>query len=316
MSAIGYVMQDRAGVYVWTSEWSGHLTRFLKKRMRTIADAAIRFAETVRIAVKSEKENSVSVSKEEVNRQAERMLTDYGNSILRLAYTYLHNYSDAEEVVQDTLIQFLRTAPQLMGTEHEKAWLLHVAANLSKNRIAYNKVRAADELSETLAAGLVVLIAACAVMPAVLTKNGDQNPDQTPDENVQVTWDYQEYDSAQALSAQMGYEVSDLKALPFEPQTVVYASIGTDLAQIEYETGDISVCYRKSPGTEENSGDYNQYEKLDTVSAGDCQVELRGSEDGYVLAVWTDGAYAYSLSFSQAQPKDVWMRLLEENQWN
>lgn len=153
MSAIGYyVMRDRVGVYVWTPGWSGQLTRFLKNRMRTIADTAIRFAETVRTAVKVEKENSVSVRKEEVNRQAERMLTEYGNSILRLAYTYLHNYSDAEEVVQDTLIQFLRTTPQLTGTEHEKAWLLHVAANLSKNRIAYNKVRAADELSETLAA--------------------------------------------------------------------------------------------------------------------------------------------------------------------
>lgn len=151
MSAIGYVMRDRVGVYVWTRGWSGRLTRFLKNRMRTIADTAIRFAKTVRTAVKVEKEYSVSVSKEEVNRQAERMLTEYGNSILRLAYTYLHNYSDAEEVVQDTLIQFLRTTPQLTGTEHEKAWLLHVAANLSKNRIAYNKVRAADELSETLA---------------------------------------------------------------------------------------------------------------------------------------------------------------------
>ena len=152
MSAIGYVMQDRVGVCVGTPEWSGRLTRLLKSRMRMIADAAIRFAETVSTAVKREKENSVSVSKEEVNRRAERMLTEYGNSILRLAYTYLHNYSDAEEVVQDTLIQFLRTAPQLTGTEHEKAWLLHVAANLSKNRIAYNKVRAADELSETLVA--------------------------------------------------------------------------------------------------------------------------------------------------------------------
>lgn len=152
MSAIGYVMRDRVGVYVRTLGWSGHLTRFLKNRMRMIADTAIRFAEMVRTAVKVEKENSVSVRKEEVNRQAERMLTEYGNSILRLAYTYLHNYSDAEEVVQDTLIQFLRTTPQLTGTEHEKAWLLHVAANLSKNRIAYNKVRAADELSETLAA--------------------------------------------------------------------------------------------------------------------------------------------------------------------
>ena len=167
-----------------------------------------------------------------------------------------------------------------------------------------------------MAAGLIVLIAACAVLPNVLTKNGDQNQDQTPEDDTQATWDYQEYDSAQALSEKLGYEVSDIQGLPFEPQTTVYASIGTDLAQIEYQNGNTSACYRKSPGTEENSGDYNQYEKLDTVSAGDCQVELRGSEDGYVLAVWTDGAYAYSLSFSQAQPKDVWMRLLEENQWN
>lgn len=89
---------------------------------------------------------------EEVNAQAEHMLTEYGSSILRLAYSYLHNYSDAEEVLQDTLIQFLRTAPQLSSREHEKAWMLRVAANLSKNRIAYNQVRAADELSETLAA--------------------------------------------------------------------------------------------------------------------------------------------------------------------
>ena len=32
--------------------------------------------------------------------------------------------------------------------------------------------------------------------PNVLTKNGDQN--QTPEEETQVTWDHQEYDSAQA----------------------------------------------------------------------------------------------------------------------
>ena len=87
-----------------------------------------------------------------VNRQAERLLDTYGNSILRLAYSYLHNTSDAEEVVQDTLIQFLRTAPALESPAHEKAWLLRVAANLSKNRIRYNQRRNAEELSEQLPA--------------------------------------------------------------------------------------------------------------------------------------------------------------------
>lgn len=89
---------------------------------------------------------------DEVNRQAERMLTDYGSSILRLAYSYLHNLSDAEEVLQDTLIQFLKTAPALDGPSHEKAWLLRVAVNLSKNRLDYNRLRRADELNEQLVA--------------------------------------------------------------------------------------------------------------------------------------------------------------------
>lgn len=80
------------------------------------------------------------------------MLNDYGNAVLRLAYSYLHNTADAEEVLQDTLVQFLRTEPELKTKEHEKAWLLHVAANLSKNRIRYNAIRQTDELMEELVA--------------------------------------------------------------------------------------------------------------------------------------------------------------------
>ena len=63
---------------------------------------------------------------------------------------YLHNMEDAEEVLQDTLIQYLKTAPHFEGAAHEKAWLLRVAGNLSKNRIAYNTVRSTDELNESL----------------------------------------------------------------------------------------------------------------------------------------------------------------------
>lgn len=94
----------------------------------------------------------VVAARQTANAQAARMLDAYGNSILRLAYSYLHNQSDAEEVLQDTLLQFLRTAPVLESPQHEKAWLLRVAANLSKNRLKYNRLRSADELRDTLAA--------------------------------------------------------------------------------------------------------------------------------------------------------------------
>lgn len=88
----------------------------------------------------------------ETNGRAEMILTRFGDSILRYAYTYLHNMSDAEEVLQDTLVQFLKTSPEFESENHEKAWLLRVAANLSKNRIRYNKLRETDELNEELVA--------------------------------------------------------------------------------------------------------------------------------------------------------------------
>ena len=93
-----------------------------------------------------------ALRREAANEQAARLLDEHGNHILRLAYSYLHNRSDAEDILQDTLIQFLKTAPQLSSPEHEKAWLLRVAANLSKNRLRYMRLRTADELKEDLVA--------------------------------------------------------------------------------------------------------------------------------------------------------------------
>ena len=59
----------------------------------------------------------------------------WGTAVFRAAYAYLHNRSDAEDVLQDTFIQFMRTSPALESPTHEKAWLLRVAINLSKNKL-------------------------------------------------------------------------------------------------------------------------------------------------------------------------------------
>lgn len=54
---------------------------------------------------------SADRAREELNRRAEELLDRHGNAILRYAYSYLHNMSDAEEVLQDTMIQFLKGRP-------------------------------------------------------------------------------------------------------------------------------------------------------------------------------------------------------------
>ena len=82
--------------------------------------------------------------------RAATLLEKYGNTILRTAYSYLHNMEDSEDILQDTLIQYLKSESSYNDEEHEKAWLLRVAINLSKNKIKYNKLRDTDELMDEL----------------------------------------------------------------------------------------------------------------------------------------------------------------------
>lgn len=96
----------------------------------------------------TESENSILTRKNRV----EFILKTEGNAILRLAYTYLHNSSDAEEVLQDTLIQYMRKAPVFMDSDHERAWLMRVAVNLSKNLLRRNRIRQTEELNDNLIA--------------------------------------------------------------------------------------------------------------------------------------------------------------------
>lgn len=65
----------------------------------------------------------------------EHLVDAYGNSVLRLAYTYLKNISDAEDIVQDVFIKVMETKPDFRDETHEKAWLLRTAANLCKNKL-------------------------------------------------------------------------------------------------------------------------------------------------------------------------------------
>lgn len=64
----------------------------------------------------------------DVNARAAEILDTHGNAILRYAYSYLHNMEDAEEVLQDTLVQFLKTAPAFTFESDFSAFILRLLA--------------------------------------------------------------------------------------------------------------------------------------------------------------------------------------------
>ena len=87
-----------------------------------------------------------------LNARAERYMQQYGNSVLRLAYSYVHNMADAEDILQETLIRVLDARVSFENTAHERAYIFKSAVNISKNHITSGKLRETDELNEELIA--------------------------------------------------------------------------------------------------------------------------------------------------------------------
>lgn len=56
----------------------------------------------------------------------------YGDMVFRLAYSYLKNRADAEDVMQESLLKLYVEPREFESPDHEKHWLLRVAANECK----------------------------------------------------------------------------------------------------------------------------------------------------------------------------------------
>lgn len=55
--------------------------------------------------------------------------------LYRIAYTYLKNSDDVEDLLQDVFIKRLYHAPSFETDEHEKRWMIRVTVNLAKNQL-------------------------------------------------------------------------------------------------------------------------------------------------------------------------------------
>lgn len=67
----------------------------------------------------------------------ETIIKRYGDMLYRLSVIMLKNDSDAEDVVQETIIKYYQKAPTFEDSEHEKAWLIRVATNKCRDLLRF-----------------------------------------------------------------------------------------------------------------------------------------------------------------------------------
>lgn len=157
----------------------------------------------------------------------------------------------------------------------------------------------------SLAACLVVVVAAVFAVPQL--RDG---PNETPPPQLTGV-PFHEVDTLAALSDAVGFPVTEPSTLPFAPVNTTYTAYNEGLAEITY-TGpdDQSATYRQSLGTEDNSGDYNLYADIKLLPENNAT--LKGQDQRYTLALWTDDTYTYSLRLSTGLSADEWQALLSE----
>ena len=63
----------------------------------------------------------------------EALFGAYGDMVYRLALVRTRNPADAEDVSQEVFLRCLRRSPDFADAEHQKAWLITVSINCSKN---------------------------------------------------------------------------------------------------------------------------------------------------------------------------------------
>lgn len=64
----------------------------------------------------------------------EILVEKYRNNLYAAAFNMCKNAQDAEDVVQDTFIQYLSYKKDFESEQHIRAWLLRVAINKAKNK--------------------------------------------------------------------------------------------------------------------------------------------------------------------------------------
>lgn len=85
-------------------------------------------------------------------QEFEEIYERYKTTLYRIAFTYLKNNHDVQDVLQEVFLKRFYQAPTFTDENHEKYWMIRVTINLSKNLLKSfwkRNVGTMDELMES-----------------------------------------------------------------------------------------------------------------------------------------------------------------------
>lgn len=212
-------------------------------------------------------------------------------------YDEIMNKIEVDEAMRRRILSYVEN----LNLETEKA-----AKNREESKIRRFRRRTVRNI--TAAAACIAILLVCTFAWPKLTGPGEQGTE----ESVAIANGMVEVNSIDELSAAVNFQVNEVSGLPFNVENEVYTSYWGEMAQIEYTGEGETAVFRKGTGTDDVSGDYSVYSNVKEITVGANTVTLKGENNVFTLAVWTDGEYSYSLDISSGLSEDEWSEMIRK----
>ena len=72
-----------------------------------------------------------------IEEDVRKAVLKYSDMLYKICIVILCNEQDVQDVIQDTFCRYMEKKPDFHDEEHEKAWLIRVATNISRDMIRF-----------------------------------------------------------------------------------------------------------------------------------------------------------------------------------
>lgn len=155
-----------------------------------------------------------------------------------------------------------------------------------------------------LSVGMIAAFAGCGGQQVSI--GADSTPQssqqsQSVQESTQIANPWIEAKDQTDAQEQAGFSIQLPSSLPAEYGAPSFRVIPEEILEADYAgSGDATITVRKAAGSDDPSGDYNQYSDSKQVTVGTMEVTMKGNDGAVSLAVWQDGTNSYSIGIYDA----------------
>ena len=167
--------------------------------------------------------------------------------------------------------------------------------------------------------GIVVLLAALLIMSSAACsqqKVGSESLSEDPG-SVQIVNPWVDCATLEDAARLAGFDIAIPGKFDGYPNRVIQA-MERSMIQVMYYDGDPDaedssrIMVRKGLGSDDISGDYNEYSEKETVNMHGADVQLRGDKGLIYSAVWTWDGYSFAINADKGLSRETLAAAIEE----